>query len=444
LTFLNLNIKSKHLIAIQAILFPIFLLVTFYFNRFAADDYFFIGELRNNSIQDVYLSLYNNWSGRWSSNLVVVYLFKFNQLPFFLPIYNFISVGLLYLSIFRLLTSINNYYELNLTKKTLFIYTSITASVLFFCTISASDTWLWCTSSTAYLSSTFALFFGIAIFLKKNKSISDYIISILSIIFIGGTQEPLVIFILLFLFYLLFKKKKITLPVIGILILCSSFLINFLSPGSHNRDEATPSLDFINLILYTGYSSLKFLFFTIYKTFIPALFLGIPFYFLGKKTTKIFSKNFNPTKSLLQNLGFIAAAVILNQLIVVYALGGLAPDRAGITSSIIITILLIRFLYLLGNFHKEKQYLLKPILLLNVIGLICFNIYFGIIHFNYATAVDKRIETILFSKSDMIKVIPLPSSGYIYNSEITTNPEYFLNQHLKSGLGIENDIVLNK
>ena len=77
-----------------------------------------------------------------------------------------------------------------------------------------------------------------------------------------------------------------------------------------------------------------------------------------------------------------------------------------------------------------------------IIGLIVVNVYFGIIHFQYAKAVDERIDFIMTHDKTTIYVKPLPYSGYIYSAEITNDKTSFKNQHLKNGLGIKNDILL--
>lgn len=434
--------KTTYIVLIQALLFIIFLLTTFFFNRFAIDDYYFIGELNTNSFKQIYNDLYYKWHGRWTSNFLLVYFIQFYKIPLFLMLYNIITVGLLYLGIVRLAHSINSFYHFKFNKKTILTYSAIFISVLFFCTISANDTWLWYTSSIVYLWSTIAFFYGANLFFVKHKSFLDYGVFVISAIYIGGSNEPLTIFIILGLLLLLFKNEKIIILSMGLGLITAAFLINYLSPGTLNRDAITPNLSFIDLMLYTGYSSVKFLFFTIHKTFIPALFLSLPFYFVGKNAI-IVTDTFKPIQSLIQSVILIVGVVILNQLIVVYALGGLSPDRSSITSSIIIAILAVRYLFLLGSHHKEKDSPIKYVLILNVIGLIAFNLYFASIHYNYAKTFDERIEYILYYKSDIIEVKRLPNSGYIYSSEITTDATHFKNLHLKNGLGIDRDIILS-
>jgi len=436
-----MKVNSKHLIISQAFLFLAFLLITFFFNRFAVDDFYFIGEINTKSFTQIYSNLYYKWHGRWTSNFLLVFFIQFYKIPLFLMLYNILTVGLLYLGITKLLKSINEFYNLGFNKKTVLTYSIIALSVLFFCTISANDTWLWYTSSIVYLWSIMAFFLGVRLFFIQQKKWFQSILFGISAIYIGGSNEPLTFIIILALLYLLFKKRNILLSSMGLGLITSAFLINYLSPGTLNRDSITPNLGLIDLVLYTGYSSVKFFFFSIHKTFIPALFLGFSFYLLGKKATLTIA-SFNPIKSLVQNIKLIVGVVIFNQLIVVYALGGLSPDRSGIASSIVITILLIRYLFLLGNHHKEKQNKLNIILILNVVVLIVFNAYYTNVHYNYAKAFDERTAYIFYSKNEIIKIKPLPNSGYIYSSEITADANHFKNLHLKSGLGIDRDVVL--
>ncbi len=433
--------KTKYLVLAQALLFVLFLVITSYFNQFAIDDYFFIGELRTKSFIEIYKHLYFEWHGRWTSNFLMVGFIQLHNIPFFLFFYNLLSIGLLYLGITRLLKTINTYYQLQIKSNQTFIFSAIGLSILFFCTISPNDSWLWYTSSIVYLWSTMFLFVGISICFKHQKKLLDYFLFGISAIYIGGSNEPLALFSIALLLYLIFRKKEITVSIIGLILIGTSFLINYLSSGTISRDEITPSLDLTNIILYTGYGSIKFLIFSIHKTFIPALFLAIPFYFLGKDIPAI-SYKFKLKKELLKSFIFISVVTVINQLVVIYALGGLAPERSTMTSSIVIAIIIIRLLFLLGNQTNEISKKLNFILLINVVALIGFNIYFANTHSNYTKSVDNRLSDILNSENLVIKVKPLSQSGYLYSSEITTDPNHFKNQHLKSGLGVNKDIVL--
>ena len=83
------------------------------------------------------------------------------------------------------------------------------------------------------------------------------------------------------------------------------------------------------------------------------------------------------------------------------------------------------------------------LLALNVLVLLIFNVLFFNVHKSFSNKYDERIQLIYKnSTKDIIKVNALPFSGYLYNSELKKDPDYFVNKHLKSGLGIESDLVL--
>ena len=436
------KINTKHIIFLQAILFMIFLVMTSYFNRFAVDDYHFIGELRDSSFSEMYKQLYFQWHGRWTSNFLLVYLIRFYQMPFFLMLYNLFSFGLLYIGIVRLMNSVNNFYLLGQDKKNGYIYAGIFVSVLFFCTVFPGETWFWYTSSVVYFWSIIALFFGMRSFFTSSKKITDLIIFGLSAIYIGGANDPLALLIIIVLVWQLIKKKHIGLSIASVILVGGSFLINYLSPGTAYRNEITPNLSLTNLVLYTGYGTIKYLLFSIHKTCFPALLLSIPFYILGKNITNNISRNFRPVKELIVGILLIFMVTVFNQFVVIYALGSLPPGRSGIASSVFISIIVVRYVFLLGSYHQNHYAKVKHLLIFNVVALIVFNGYFFNVHRKYAHANDQRIDEICNSEDHLIIVEPLPCSGYLYNAEITSDADNYKNQHLKNGLGIKGNAII--
>ena len=438
-----MKLKSTYLIGLQAILFVTFLLITFFFNRFAVDDYYFIGELNTSSFKEIYNHLYNEWHGRWTSNFLLLFLLEFNKVPLFLFAYNLFSVGLLYLGASRMLSSINTYYQLNFEKRTVLTYSIVFVTVLFFCTVSANDTWLWYTSSIVYLWSVTAFFFGMSILIKKEINFLDWLIILVCSIYIGGANEPVAIACILVLSISLIKGYRYPKIWISLLLVLGAFLINYLSPGTQHRDDITEPLGNFDPWLYSGYATVDYLFRNFHTTFLPALFLSLPFYLLGKQTTASFTK-FHPVKQLFISLLLIGFVTFFNQMLAVQALGSLPPHRASMMSTVFIALVMVRYLFLLGNYHQEKYKKLKYLLILNVTVLIGFNLYFANIHSHYAKAVDGRNGYIQICRSQLIQVEPLPNSGYIYSAEISGDQDNFKNQHLKKGLGINKDIVMVK
>jgi len=428
----------------QALLFVLFLVFTNWFNRYAADDYFFIGELNSKSFKEVYHYLYYDWHGRWSSNFLFLAFLELRSIPQFLMAYFLFSYSFLLLGIYHLFKQINKNFKLLLTKKQLKLYALIGMGVFFFCTVNPNETWFWYISSGVYFWSIIAFIFAMSIYFKATKSVFNYTIYMITLLFVGGSNEPLTAFLGLFFVYQLIKSKNNKLNYLSLLIITVSFAINYLSPGTLNRDEITPSLGFVNWVLYIGYGSVKYLLFTCYKTFFPGVLFAVPFYILGKQN-KLSKPNFKPIQQLYYSIIGIITVVVINQTIVVTALGGLSPDRAQISASLFIAFIIIRYLFLLGAYHQQKAIAIKLVLIFNTIALIIFNVFYFRTHLNFSKKYDERIELITTPTTQKtIEITPLPYAGYLYHAELKKDPNYFINQHLKSGLGIENDLILGE
>lgn len=433
--------KATYLIKAQAILFVVFILSCFMFNRFAVDDYYFIGEINNKSFSEIYSNLHLKWHGRWASNFLLLFFIQFYKIPLFLTLYNIITYLLLLIVSTRLFKSIDSYYNLGVERNMKVIYSIVFTSVFFFSSVNPNETWFWFTSSVVYFWSIIALLAASNVFFKPTPNWIDYLLYSLGFLYIGGSNEPLAVFAFLSLIILIYKKHKSNIAIVGAIILLTSFLINYLSKGTIHREEITPGLGLFSLLLYSGYNAAKYLFLNFHFTFQIAIILSIPFYILGKHTN-FTNININPTREVFFNAFLIGLVAYLNQFIVIFALGSLAPDRAAITTSLFTSIIIVRLFFLLGNYSKSTKKIVYYAPLWGCLYLMILSIYFFSIHNDYSKAVDERIDKCLSTKENPIKVNPLPESGYIYNTEITTDTNNFKNQHLKYGLGIENDVVL--
>lgn len=443
-----MKLRTLYLTYLQALAFCLFLIISFYFNRFAADDYYFIGEVKIRSFSNFYNHIYLHWHGRWTFNFIIILLAKLSELPYFLLIYNLVSYYILIRSISAFLTSVKEYFNIVTTIQYHPTVISIVfSSVLFFCTASPGDSWLWFTSSLIYFWSTIAFFSAFSCLLKAEKTKVDYFILTLSLLYIGGSNEVLAITCLLILAYFSVKKLFTPSSLFSLGILLVSFLINYLSPGTTFRESITTDLDLIDTLKYTGFGTVKFLANLTFETplfFIPALLLSIPFYFIGKKTKRSFS--FHPTKEFFLSVLTIILVVFFHQLILVYALGGIGPDRATIISSILIAFIFIRYLFLAGNTSTSKRVMKwKGLMLVTILLLLGFNVFFGVAHKKYAIALDERMVSINSQKDldQVILVSPLPYSGYIYSAEITADSTHFLNQHLQKAVDSKRPIILD-
>jgi hypothetical protein len=438
-----MKLKTPYLIAAQGLIFILFLIATAWFNRFSSDDFYFIGELHTKSFSEVYHHLYFNWHGRWTSNVSELISFKFYDTPYILFTYNLLTFTFVTSGIHQLFSVLNTKHNLLFTKKQLFSYSLIFLSTLFFCSFTASSTWFWHTSTVVYLWGIAAFLWCISRIISNTKSVPDYFILIITEIYFGGAYEPLAMISLLLLSYIFFKDRTNKKALLGFIFILTALLIDYFSSGTKFRDGITPSLSFIDFILYTGYGTLKLLFLTCYKTILPAVFLSIPFYYLGS-TTKSFHYNFNLKKEALISILIIGFVATINQAIVIFALGGLAPNRSTLITSLTIAILIVRYFFLLGVYHKNNPKNVKAFLTINCLGLIIFTGITSFYHYNYAKAYDERMNYIANQKEEIIKVKPLPFSGYIYSAEISADSNYFSNQHLRSGLRLKQQIILDE
>ncbi len=130
-------------------------------------------------------------------------------------------------------------------------------------------------------------------------------------------------------------------------------------------------------------------------------------------------------------------------------MGALSPERITTVSSVLILILLLRYLILLGNKITISEKVKKVILLTNTIGMLIFVVVMFNRHKNYAEAYDARMEKLTklkktVSHQDPIYLEPLPVSGYIPTAEITTDTTHFLNVDLKNHFNLKNDLILRK
>ena len=440
-----MKIKTSHLILLQGLLMLLFLIVTAWFNRFSADDYLFIGELSNYSFSEVYQKLYFTWNGRWTYNFIILLFLQFYNFPYFLFGFNVLSTVLLLGSMYSFFKQLNIHFKTSFEHTKLLSFTLILCGIFFFFTHLTGQSWFWISASLAYLWSCIFFLWGMSSFIKKQPQIWGYVILIISGLFIGGSNEVLAILTILLIAYSLFIGNHSVVKWMSLLAVLISFIINYFSPGTAFRDSITPSLSIVDLILYVGYGSIKYFIFDGYKTILPAIVFAFPFYVLGATTTTNFSTKFSLKQELIKTGLFIAFVVVLNQFIVIYALGGLAPDRSTITSSLLGSLALVRFMFLFGNANKESNINFKPIIGLVVLLLVVFNVVFFTVHYTYSKSVDERMTYIQSIKNNpVIELKKLENSGYINSAEITTDSTHFLNQHLKYGLGIKGQLVLKQ
>lgn len=431
-------LSQRSLILTQGILFLIFLVVTACFNSLAADDYYYLGAAKEKPFWEYYSFLYQNWNGRWASNFILVGLFSMLTKANVVALYTLCSIGLVITSILFLVKTLNKKLNLSLSKSEKWSYSLIFMSVLFFCFPNPNEVWFWLTSNSIYLISIGCGIALIAVAIKNQIQFSTITIATFSVLYIGGSNEPLAMFLLVALGILcIIKKNKVA--AVSMVILAVSFAFNIFCEGTSIRNNLQIKLGLIDTLLYSGYSTVQFLFFNFHKSFLPAIFLAIPFYALGTKSNVQIA--LKPFKALLYTSILITGIVFLNSLITVYAISSTAPARALSTSSLLIALIICSYFFLLGNSTQLK---LQNTLYANSIGLIVLIIGSTITHSNYTKALNERFDFISTNEQKTIEVQKLPNAGFIYSAETTTDTNHYLNQHLMYGLDKEGIIKLTE
>ena len=432
---------------IQVVLWSFFFISTAYFNRYAADDFYFLYAIKTKTPFEIFHHLQFDWNGRFFSNWILAWFIQWGDSSYFLMIFNFISILLLYLGIKRLLRMVTLFYQIKFNNQNLLSFLILT--VFFFTSKAINDVWFWYSGAAIYMSSTIALFFLLSVFFNKEKALVDWVILIIASIAIPGANEAMTIILLIFIcWFLVFRRNQQKIPLlISAIILTIFFLINYLGKGTAIRDNITPDLNWLDVILYTGYATVKTLFFQFHKTFLPALFLAMPIIFLNVKRTNV--NKFHPLKELGYSCVIISIVVFTNHIIAVIPLGALSPERITTVSSLLILILLFRYLFLLGSEITISEKLKKVILTINTVGVLVFVVASFQIHNNYATAYDKRMDELAKIKTSIthqhpIYLKPLPHSGYLPSAEITTDTTHFLNVDLKRHFKLNNALILEE
>lgn len=429
------------------LLWSFFFLSTAYFNRYAADDFYFLTEIKNKSAIEIFKHLQFEWNGRFFSNWILAWFIQWGESPYFLIVFNSISILLLYLGINRFLRKVTLFYQIKINNQNLLSFLFLT--VFFFTSKAINDVWFWYSGAALYMSSTIALLFLLSVFFSKEKSFIDWVLLVVASMAIPGANEAMTIILLMFIcWFLVFRKNQYKIPLlVSAILLTICFLINYLGKGTAIRDNITPNLNWLDVILYTGYATVKTLFFQFHKTFLPALFLAIPIMFLS--IPKIKSNKFHPLKELTFSCVMISIVVFINHIIAVIPLGALSPERITTVSSLLILILLTRYLYFLRSKIDISEKLKKAILVTNTVGVLVFVIVTFQIHQNYARAYDKRMEALGKIKTNIIHQQPvylkaLPNSGYLPSAEITTDTTHFLNVDLKKHFKLNNALILEQ
>ena len=401
---------------------------------------------------------YDHWCTRYSALLISFFIASLYKYGIVLILYQLLLLILITGSIITLIKSGINYLnkDSKLSHFQYINYSLFIVSGIFYCTFNIDETWFWLSSSSTYLLSVITLIYGVSLIINKKNNLITYIALLISMLFIGGSNGSLSLFLLILAailaLFTYFKKihnirkyyiiKKI---LFSALILLIGFTILYIGPGNDERasffEPTTIKKSLIYNFKYCGIIVLK----KIPSIVFYLITFSIPCLFLGLINKDHFKRNIID-KTIIATL-LLGISIYLFQLPITYKIHDIAPDRTLFPLCVFIYCYFCYIFYQIGTYssiiNKKTAQLLITITTSTVLIINCVSLWkqYPIVK-KYATAYDKRIETIKHSADkNPIILKPLPPSGFIYSNEISKNPYHFTNQHLKKGLSIDSDII---
>lgn len=455
---LDINNVSTFLIFLGNIVFLIMFIMLWYYNRIAADDFFYLSNVRDLGIVKGTIHEYNLWSTRFPSVFIlhIILQLYLNVIPLLLT--GFLVLLLLFFSLKYFL----NVSGINVLEKRApfisFNLIMLVISGMFWSSVSIAETWFFICSMCTYLLSIIALIAGIGSLHDKNK-LRSIIISIISFAYIGGSLGPLALVCILgligFLFSNVIKKnsKKIRIAAIGLIACLIFFMILYNGHGNENRESFFNKISIIDSVLLNFKITARIFLQDIVRI-LPFL---IPFsiilvLFLNENNNVESGKSIIDRKRIVRFYILLAVGVVFLVFIYQLPITYKTQDKGALRALFPVTIFLfagvVAGIQIIARIMPSKMR--KILLLLCSCLLLIFNSYKACDQFfevrEYAQAYDNRmIEVKTKCLSDQLIVVePLPESGLLHSAEISTDTNSYLNKHFINGLGISCPVCRSK
>lgn len=465
---MHLSKKENILILTSGILFLILYGICSYYNRFAVDDYYHI---HNESIYGIWggmLEGYYNWGGRWTSYFLWDCIFYFHDSNFVLIFYSFSVIVFFILSVFLLLQRIFETSGINEKKHRILGYATLFSAFIFFISFSKGEIWFWVVSTAMYIESIIFFIIVLSLILSYNKKLYVYILIAISSIFAGGASEIYAFSYIIFLFLLFvitiffashltiqkLKEKSFNKIIIALIFIISSFVISVMAPGNQLRASWLPEPDFLSTFNIT-FKELGKLIILKFSLQIPWMLLfSIPFMYIGFNHGKNEEKK-SLKKIIKPMLLSIFLIVILLYILLFpscYILSEVGPDRSLSLIILFVAFFIAVWSYYIGKHCITNLFAIRCGFFISMILLIALIITISVIQFNilskYAAALDERsmlLKNLQKNKNKKsITVSKLPPSGYLYSAEISSDTNYFGNEHYRLGLLLDFKVKMGK
>ncbi len=312
------------------------------------------------------LHFYNGWNTRWASYLLQCSFYQFWTITSTPLYYNLTTLLFMVVCCFKLIQSFFKQivkiiiHPLHLLKFGILLFGG-----LIIATYQIDDTWFWVSGSTMYGWNLGCGMLLISILLNDFKW-HQIPLLILFGLFIGGAAEPFAVGSILYLLIIIIYQFKVKRTIssrlmITCLSIAISFGIAFAGNGHAVRSSLLPSLSLPEILLRTGYFSLKLILWHSPIRLLGVILLFMPFYNLGfqnqlesKMEWKLF-RNEKVIPCLLMWISWLG----IHCLIITKLMGNYGPPRAWSSISLL-SALLIAYLMLEAGRNKLFQEFTLP------------------------------------------------------------------------------------
>ena len=447
-----------------SVLFLLLYIILLYYNRYAADDYFFVYNAKLRGVFGAALFTAQTWTPRPTEMLFYNFLTKYFSEQVVLISYGASVMGLLLAVVYRLLGLGSKHLDLHLPIRRRINYSILFSCSFFFASVSIGETWFWLCSSFGYLLSLVAFLWAMDLLLNKKNDWRTYFFLILCITYVGGAAETFAAFSLIvcwiFVFILCFRRKFLfiqlkqdilfkKLAVISCLSIVGLVFIYF-GPGTQFRKSLLTQASVVS----TSIIAAKTLAYLLVKKFpfkiLTLVLFSSPFFLLGNRVgkTKLSQKVFSRI-TLLKFSALVFFLVFISLVPACYIMSDRGPERSFTIVSFLFTLLAAYLFTLIG--YKTKTNQMKPIAVF-FLGMSAVFLSYTISKLlpaskAYANAVDERIVFVQKEnekgRRELLQLEPLPPSGFYYSAELSNDTADYKNTFFKQRYDLKFNCVVD-
>lgn len=434
------------LMGINAFAFVVIFLSVAWNYRLAADDFHHVALVHELGIWDAMVFYYDNWNTRWSSILVTNTFLAFGENQLVLFLFHACSLLLGFTAFFSIIRSLVKLLRIPLTNSDTIIASIYLLLVAFYCSFSKEDSWFWITVNPMYLWGAFAALLGGSLLIQSWHTPTRLLLVGLLFLYAGGASESDAICALVVLLYIGIQTRRNTSKWIDrnalhiATIFCMiGFGISMNGDGIQIRREHLPHYPVSERLLVGMWNYIKFNLMEI-PLVLPIAIIGVtPIGFWGRKHLRFQLMSIKDVVWANRKLWILADLLVAVLAISIgYVMSEMGPQRTWLPLTFLVLTVSTALAYQLGSWvyiHSKGK--LFQLVCASQVVLLTFQTFSGYNQVSqtstYAAAVDSRIELITSKHltQDILELEPLPSSGWLFSSEISTDPNHFTNQHLQ-------------